>query len=234
MQEIQGDVTSLFGVAHRQAAARSLEAAGYPSLADSVAAWDGTGRLESVAPTLFHAWYEALRDALRSRAYGPGTAGGYLSHAAVLDALAQGLPEDLQRRTGEAAAAAAVPWGEVHQLYLSHPLAQVAALEVIFGFDRGGIPRAGTPHTVDVADYGSGDGFPVRNGASQRHVSDLADLDAGGFVLPGGQSGYPGGRHALDQLPLWLEGKLVPVPLSRAGAEARTVRRTALQPAGDP
>ena len=232
MRAIQGDVTSLFALAHREEAARALRLAGHPALADTVAGWDGAGSLESIAPTLFHAWYEAVRSALRARAYGEDEPWGYLSHAAVLEALSQGLPEAVATAAGERAASAAEPWGRVHPLSLEHPLAQVAALEALFDFGREGIPRAGTPHTVDVAEYTSGEGFPVRNGASQRHVSDLADLDAGGFVLPGGQSGYPGGRHALDQLPLWMRGELIPVPLSREGAEARARRRLQLLPEG--
>ena len=65
--------------------------------------------------------------------------------------------------------------------------------------------------------------FGAHHGASQRHVVDLADPDGvGGFVLPGGESGFPGSPYAFDQLPLWLEGSLVPTPLARARAEACT------------
>jgi penicillin amidase len=61
-------------------------------------------------------------------------------------------------------------------------------------------------------------------------VVDLGDPDAGGFVLPGGQSGLPRSPHAFDQLPLWLEGRLAPLPLGRAAVEARTVSRLRLVP----
>ena len=73
--------------------------------------------------------------------------------------------------------------------------------------------------------------FRVNHGASQRHVVDLADpVGAGGFILPGGESGFPGSPHAFDQLPLWLEGSLVTISLARARAEARTKSRFSLLP----
>ena len=71
--------------------------------------------------------------------------------------------------------------------------------------------------------------FGVNHGAIQRHVVHLTDPDgAGGFILPGGESGFPGSPHAFDQLPLWLEGSLVTISLARARAEARTKSRFSL------
>jgi penicillin amidase len=62
---------------------------------------------------------------------------------------------------------------------------------------------------------------------------DLADPDgSGGFILPGGQSGFPGSPHHMDQLPRWARGELVPLPLERAAVEARTVTRLRLVPPG--
>ncbi|RMH11506.1 MAG: hypothetical protein D6701_14995 [Gemmatimonadetes bacterium] len=62
---------------------------------------------------------------------------------------------------------------------------------------------------------------------------DLADVDgAGGFVLPGGQSGLPRSPHAFDQLPRWERGELVPLPVARRGVEARAVGGFTLRPAG--
>ena len=59
----------------------------------------------------------------------------------------------------------------------------------------------------------------------------MADPDgSGGFILPGGQSGFPGSEHAFDQLPGWLAGALAPVPIGRNRAEAATVRRLRLIP----
>ncbi|MDT8340226.1 MAG: penicillin acylase family protein [Longimicrobiales bacterium] len=232
LHAIQLDVTSLFALRHREQAARAFREAGFPEIASVVAAWDGIAGPESRAATLFHAWYEAVVEALRHDVYGEST--GYLSGSAVERALLDGLPAELASaaarealRTGDRA------WGAVHRLSLDHPLASVPLLGPLVGFGRRDLPRAGTPHTVNVAEYRELEGeFIVRAGPSQRHVSDLADLDAGGFVLPGGQSGYPRGPHAFDQFPLWEGGRLVPIPISRTGAEARTTARLRLLPPG--
>lgn len=48
-------------------------------------------------------------------------------------------------------------------------------------------------------------------GPAARYVWDLADRDNSLWVVPFGASGVPGSAHHRDQLPLWLEGALVPV-----------------------
>ncbi|MBT2421903.1 penicillin acylase family protein [Streptomyces sp. ISL-22] len=48
-------------------------------------------------------------------------------------------------------------------------------------------------------------------GPSARYVWDLADREASLWVVPLGACGVPGSPHHRDQLPLWLEGDLVPV-----------------------
>lgn len=48
-------------------------------------------------------------------------------------------------------------------------------------------------------------------GPAARYVWDLADRDACLWVVPLGACGVPGSPHHRDQLPLWLEGDLVPV-----------------------
>ncbi|HSG49569.1 MAG TPA: penicillin acylase family protein, partial [Longimicrobiales bacterium] len=232
MHAVQLDVVSLLGLEFREPAAEAFRRAGEDQAAAEVEAWEGDGSLESRGATLFHAWYDGVRQGLMAEIY--GAAGGYLSYAAVADAIRTGLPGGMAEEAARTAAAwGGRPWGEVHQLSLDHPLAQLPLLRIALGFGRGGIPRTGTPHTVNVAEYAPGaENFPVRNGPSQRHVADLADLDAGGFVLPGGQSGFPRGRHAFDQFPLWEAGGLVPVPMSRGAAEARTRATLRLEPQG--
>jgi penicillin amidase len=48
-------------------------------------------------------------------------------------------------------------------------------------------------------------------GPAARYVWDLADREAGLWVVPLGACGVPGSPHHRDQLPLWLQGDLVPV-----------------------
>ena len=68
-------------------------------------------------------------------------------------------------------------------------------------------------------------------GPSQRHVVDMATVDeAGGFIIPGGESGNPLSPHYEDQVPLWRQGRLWVIPLDRAKAARRVVQRMRLLP----
>ena len=50
-------------------------------------------------------------------------------------------------------------------------------------------------------------------GSNARHVSDLADLDRNYFVLLGGQDGWLNSSTFADQVPLWLSGGYIRMPL---------------------
>lgn len=235
MLAVQMDVGSAFARRHRERAVRAFRDAGLEALADSLAEWDRRADRASRASTLFHRWIEEVRAGERRQLY--GSERGYYPRSAVDRSLVEG------RVTPEDAVAAArrsaddfVPWGEVHRLSIGHPLGEVPWLGPLFGFGRRDIPRAGSPHTPNVASYGGRSlPFRVTAGPSQRHVVDLGDVDgAGGFVLPGGQSGLPGSPHAWDQLPLWRSGGLVHLPLARAGVQARTLSTLTLVPAATP
>ncbi len=231
IHDIQLDVRTLQGVRFAAIAARGYRAAGDPEAAELLEAWDGEASVGLVEPTLFQSWYEAVRRARSREVY--GVEDGYVHMSAVDRWIAGGLPDGVSR----SAAAEALervghgPWGEQHYLHLDHPLAAVGPLQALFGFARTDIPIGGTGATVDVAGFDvDADGrYRVLWGASQRHVSDMSE-DAGWFILPGGQSGYPGGPHSADQLPRWLEGGLMRLPLTRDDAEARTVRRWRITP----
>jgi len=232
IHEIQLDVRTLQGLRYRQVAADGYRATGDAETASLIEAWDGSATVDRVEPTLFEAWYEGVRRALSRDVY--GEEGGYVHMSAVDRWIEGGLPEGV---AGAAAAEAlrqvgAREWGEQHYLHLDHPLAAVGPLQALFGFARTDIPIGGTGATVDVAGFQvDAEGrYRVMWGASQRHVSDMSEA-AGWFILPGGQSGFPGGPHSADQLPRWLEGGLMRLPLTRDDAESRTVRRWRLSPA---
>lgn len=157
--------------------------------------------------------------------------------SAVARALDGGVRESVEvARTAavQALGEPSVPWGEAHQLTLGHPLAGVPVVGSLLGFGKGPLPREGSPHAVNVADYsGSRPPFRVTHGPSQRHVVDMADPDGrGGFMLPGGQSGLPDHPHSWDQLERWQRGELWRLPLAREVVETRTVSRFRLVPEG--
>jgi penicillin amidase len=201
--------------------------------------WEGRADLESREATLFHSWWSSLRGRFRD-VYYEGTP-GYFPSTVVEKALAgdvpmpTGLVEDAAR---DAASYADLPWGETHTLTLDHPLAQVPWIGSLLKFGRSGIPRVGGPYSINVAGFnGTSPPFRTGYGPSQRHVVDMADPDgSGGFILPGGQSGYPANPHSFDQLEKWRQGRLWLLPLDRSGTthaigvENRTVATVRLLP----
>ncbi len=239
MAEIQMNTGSAFLDRYLHFAVEAFEAAGLDDLAERLESWDRLADLESTEATLFHTWWAFLRADFRDHYY--RGEGGYFPDRILeeaLDGTLQGhieLPPELPAQAARKAAEfAEVPWGEAHQLVLDHPLAQVPVLGRLLRFGRRGIPRAGGPYSVNVAaPVGLQPPFRVVWGPSQRHVVDMADPDgSGGFILPGGQSGYPANPHSFDQLELWQEGRLWLLPLERSLVEARTVAKVRIEPSG--
>ncbi len=242
----QMDVRDLWALSHLPRAAAAAERAGEAEAARLLGAWDGESAEGSRAAALFYTWYDDLRARVGHDEF--GEARPYFPRSAFDRLLGQGggawvddvrTPE-VETLEGLAAAAmraaveavAGETWGELHRVRVAHPMGSVPALERMFGLDAGTFSAPGSMHTVNVAGWGGlRPPFVSGHGASQRHVVDMGDLDgAGGFVLPGGQSGVPFSPHYRDQLPLWREGRLWRIPLDRAAAEARTVARMTLRP----
>ena len=232
-QRAQMDLTSTFALKHRLIAAAAFRDADEVARADSLAAWDGTVTADRREPVYFYAWLELVRFRVARELY--GGAPGYFP-TTVLDRMLETGQVSPAITTGvvrEAVAnAAAYRWGDAHLLRLDHSLGGMKFFGSLMGFGRQDIPVGGDAFTVNALSYtGRFPPFGATHGASQRHVVDLADLDgAGGFILPGGESGFPGSPHAFDQLPLWMEGSLVPIPIARERAEARTMSRFRLVP----
>ncbi|MGW8266815.1 MAG: penicillin acylase family protein [Longimicrobiales bacterium] len=235
---IQMDPGSAFVDRYLGYAVEAFRAAGLEELSRRLEGWDRQADLESTEATLFHSWWTELRTRLREHYYG-GSAddgpAGYFPDRVAESALQgelelpSGMGEDAARSASEFAD---LPWGEAHQLTLDHPLSMVPVVGRLLRFGRSGIPRVGGPNSVNVGHF-SGSHPPFRSayGPSQRHVVDLADPDgSGGFILPGGQSGYPDNAHSFDQLELWRDDRLWLLPLGRSEVESRAVAVVRLNP----
>jgi penicillin amidase len=72
--------------------------------------------------------------------------------------------------------------------------------------------------------------FTVTNLPSYRLVIDMADLDGAGIVITTGQGGNPFGRHIGDQIEVWQQGDLLPLPFTRDAVQAATVATLRLTP----
>lgn len=122
-------------------------------------------------------------------------------------------------------------WGDIHRLSLNHPL---SFLPVIGGrFRFADYPIGGSNETLMKTAHGTTNArHSVRYGSNARHVSDLSDIDRNSFVLLGGQDGWINSTTFLDQVPLWLEGHYVTLPLRPETVHARFPHRLELRPAG--
>lgn len=246
----QRDLVDTFALRYLPLAIRGAERAGQAGIAAELAQWNGDARPDSRAAALFYVWFHDLRRVLHEdEAAGRSLPYSYAAVIRLLDAgggvwvddtrtpAVESLDEVLARAWSNVVQQVGDKrWGDLHQTLYPHALGVSAPVEWLLGVNVGPLPSGGSWHTVDATDFGS-DSLPIEStfGASERHVIDLADPDDGGwFLLPTGQSGVPFSPHYRDQSALWQEGKLVPIPLTRARAESLAVDRAVLRPgAGD-
>lgn len=233
-RRMQLDVRSAFARRYREAAVDAFREADLPATAEALAAWDLRSDTGSVDATVYYAWIGGIRRLGRRWLYGGDR--GYFPLRGVrhlVEARPPGYDTLAVRAALDASeAAVGVRWGEAHRLVLDHPLAALPVAGALLGFRLGPFPREGAHYTVNPAGFpGTRPPFTVTSGASQRHVVDLADVDgAGGFVIPGGESGIPFSPHYDDQLPLYRAGRLWRIPLAEEAAGPRLVRRARLVP----
>ena len=133
---------------------------------------------------------------------------------AVETLVAAGAPFGLDLSTLAAAAlddAADHPatWGETHVVTPLH------AFDVMGdGLEPPAVPALPVGGDIDcVRCTGSVPGFDDAcwRGSVARYVWDLADREAGGWVVPLGAAGDPRSPHHADQLDAWAEARLVPL-----------------------
>jgi penicillin amidase len=102
-------------------------------------------------------------------------------------------------------------WGEAGARTARHPLASLG-LNMFNGVRFPGLGDGYAPHVQAPA-----------NAQSFRAVWDVGNWEAGGMVIPLGESGEPGSPHYRDLAPTWLAGTLVPFPFDDAAVRAATV-----------
>jgi len=120
-------------------------------------------------------------------------------------------------------------WGDMHRLQLRHPLAFLPVLGQRYVFAD--YPIGGSTDSLMKTAHGATDErHRASYGANARHVSDLGDPDGNWFVLLGGQDGWLNSATFLDQVPLWLEGRYVQMPLRPETVRRQFTRVTELKP----
>ncbi len=120
-------------------------------------------------------------------------------------------------------------WRRLNKARFAHVVGSVKPLNLIF--NRGPYPTAGDPDTLLRASALPRFPFePVLGADALRFIADLSDWERCRMVIPGGQSGHAASRHYADLIPLWREGRYVPMPFQRSEVERRARRRLTLLP----
>jgi penicillin amidase len=95
-------------------------------------------------------------------------------------------------------------WGSIHKISLDHPLSSVKILDRIFKLNSPKVGIGGSNHTV--CPYTYNEKFSVTDGASERHIFNIANWDESYTVIPTGESGIPGSEFYLSQTRTYLDG----------------------------
>ncbi len=191
-------------------------------LIDLVAAWDGHYRAESAGAVAF----ELLRHAVTSDLYRALLGKSAWAAFANIGRINELMIEDIQEvplhalapllKVGIRRAAERLDqfpsWGDMHRLVLAHPLAALPVAGRRFRVAE--YPIGGSSDALIKTAHGlTAERHRASYGSNARHVSDLADPDGNYFVLLGGQDGRLNSSTFADQVPLWLSGAYVRMPL---------------------
>ena len=122
-------------------------------------------------------------------------------------------------------------WGQIHSVVFHHPLETIPEMKSLV--DLGPIPRPGDASTIN-ATGGARRGesvFYQTAGPTWRQILDVGAWDNSVMVNSPGESGVPGNEHYADLLPMWDQGKYIPMLFSKAAVEQHVSQRVVLEPA---
>jgi acyl-homoserine lactone acylase PvdQ len=106
-------------------------------------------------------------------------------------------------------------WGDMHRLRIPHWFANLPIVGHYFVY--GDYPTGGSRETLMKTAHGlTSKVEPASYGSQARFVSDMGDPDSSEFALMGGNDGWLGSENALDQMPLWRNGRYIKMPLKPA------------------
>lgn len=120
-------------------------------------------------------------------------------------------------------------WGDMHRLNVSHILGRIPIIGARYRF--GNYPAEGSYNSaMKTAHEISNKKHDTFYGANSRFIALMRDMDENYFVLLGGQDGWLGSENFVDQVPLWLKGEYIKIPLRIENVRKAFVHQMKLQP----
>ena len=195
-----------------------------------LAEWDGAFDVDSVAPSVFTAFWERWIRRVADARFPDGVANlvvgrcgsvarklleeeipgwyppGTDLRAEVLRALKEAL-EWLRETAGPRRSQ--WRWGRLHTVTFAHPASDNDALSSLLNL--GPYETAGGTGTVRATGYSVVQPFVVTGLSSYRMVVDLADTARSWAVTTSGQSGHPASPHYRDNTQVWLDDEYLPL-----------------------
>ncbi len=110
------------------------------------------------------------------------------------------------------------PWGVAGAVQVLHPM----GTSVLAFLNGTTLPGNGNENTIRMQTPGLAQSF--------RAVWDVGNWDAGGIVIPSGESGARGSMHYADESGDWVAGRLRPLAFSRPAVERTARALLTLQP----
>lgn len=177
----------------------------------ALAAWNGCFTPDSRSATLEHDVRNGLLGQSPSLAFllaqlrhpGNSANSGFVESAQAALRIGEALPE----------------WRAAGKVSVEHPLSQ-AWYGLLSGVT---LPGNGDDYTIHLQEPEFAQGF--------RAVWDVGNWDAGGIVLPSGESGEPGSGHYDDLAHDWIRGTMEPLPFSARAVARHTAATLQLIPA---
>ena len=189
---------------------------------------------DASAPLVFQAWYRALAEEVFKAGLSPEVFMRLMKNNYVLNQALDRLvlrdhdsawwrgerPAVLRAALGHALEEIAATQGEnprawrldrMHAVRLEHELGK-AVPQLGWFFNAAPEPWGGSTSTVGRARYRYDRAYDVTAAATVRVAGEMIPTGPTmRAVMPGGQSGHPMSPHYLDQYPLWLQGRVLPI-----------------------
>jgi len=222
--------------------------------------WDGYMGKDSVAATVFHAWYrKLLENTLREKlgqdlyeqyfrclgqkhllalpqlleyhdSYWFGS--GSVSNVANRDKLVLfSLEQAIEELTKTLGTDMSTwRWGRVHTATFRHPFGIAPPLEQVL--NAGPVEHGGDETTINVSVFDYTEGFGALEVAINRFIIDMGDLSKSVAMSVPGQSGQPGSKHYRDLVEPWSKVKYHPMLFNREDIEKEAKEVLLLIPGG--